>query len=171
MRLKNYMDEAVAKGYNYQLAMPAIKKLQSVKKNTTNDAAFLNKPDNGFWTSTLKGDNWSEWAEWSEAEDFSDISSGTVLEIQKGVSMYIIDNKSHMEKLLKKFPYESIGNTFIDFVKFSKVYDALYVTKQGALKNKGMSGLSAWDVESTVWFNTKKLKIIRNIDYTKEQEN
>jgi len=101
MKFKDYINEAVAKGYNYQLAMPAIKKLKPVKKNTTNNAAFINKPDNGFWTSTLKGDNWSEWAEWAKAEDYGDISSGTVLEIQKGVSMYIIDNKSHFEKYIK----------------------------------------------------------------------
>jgi len=172
-RLQKYINEAVAKGYRYQLAMPAIKSLKPVKKNTTNKQAFLNKPDNGFWTSTLKGDKWSEWAEWSEGEGYGDISSGTVLEIQPGVSMYIIDNSSHFEKLLEKFPYKfmeselRMDNTYIDFVKFSKVYDALYVTSNGVRKNKNLSSLSSslysWDVESTVWFNTKKLKIVKNI--------
>jgi len=169
MRLQQYIKEAVSKGYNYQLVTPAIKKLKPVKKNSTHERAFINKPDNGFWTSTLKGKNKSAWTEWAEAEDFDDVSSGTILEIQKGVSMYIIDNVKHFKKLLEKFPYEvsGMGVISIDFVKFSKTYDALYLTEAGARKNhmgSGSSlGLNAWDMESTVWFNTKYLKIIRNV--------
>jgi len=117
----------------------------------------MNKPDEGFWTSTLKGNNSSEWKKWAKYEGFGDISSGTILEIQKGVSMYIIDTKKHFELLIKKFPYKNI---YIDFVEFSKVYDALCVTKKGIKNN---IDLVLWNVESTVWFNIKYLKIIKDI--------
>jgi len=159
MRLQSYIKEAVSKGYTFQLCTPAIKKLGKVRKNTTHERCFINKPDHGFWTSTLKGKNQSEWTEWARAERFGDISSGTVLKIQPGVSMYIIDNKSHYEKLLERFPYEDI---YLDFVEISKVYDALYVTRNGVSKNH--MKLYAWDVESTVWFNTDKLKIVGTVN-------
>ena len=121
----------------------------------------FNKPIGAFWTSSykqkLKGSEWTDF----KKKKFPDwhSSMGAVFEVQSGVKILKIRNHKDYMKIQKKFPMRvecPSGELYLNWRKVSKVYDGV----QLAGSTMSIPMLGQWDVESTAWFNMKKLKFV-----------
>jgi len=126
------------------------------------DGACFNKPYNAFWTSSykqkFKGTAWTDlkkkkYPEWHTGE-------GAVFEIVGSPKILKIKNHNDYIKIQKKFSQNAescpSGELYLDWRKLSKKYDGF----QLAGSKYSAPLLAQWDVESTCWFNMKKLKFV-----------
>ena len=120
-----------------------------------------NKPVGVFWTSSYKqkykGSEWTDykkkkWPDWHS-------SMGAVFQLKGSPKILKIRNHNDYMKIQKKFPMRvecPSGELYLNWRKVSKVFDG------GQLAGSTMSipMLGQWDVESTAWFNMKKLEFV-----------
>ena len=123
--------------------------------------ACNNKPNGAFWTSSykskFKGSDWTDWKKKEMKRWHSGI--GAVFEVQSGAKILKIRNHKDYMKIQKKFPMRvecPSGELYLNWKKVSKVYDGV----QLAGSTMSIPMLGQWDVESTAWFNMKKLEFI-----------
>lgn len=142
---------------------------------------FTNKPSIALWTSTAiptKNGYTSEWLRWCENEHFP-IGDNNFLLIPDHPKLLVIDShedlkKCHIAKNKEWLPYK-VDNPFGDLIDFgwyiAHGYDGVHLTAKGAIDchaiwdytgNKQIN-LNAWDVESTCWFTTCWVKMMRRL--------
>ena len=127
----------------------------------------FNKPWGVFWTSSykqkFKGSAWTDFKKKRFPKWHS--SMGAVFELQSGAKILKIKSHSDYMKVQKKFPFKTkdayfgkcgAGDMYLDWTKVSKVYDGF----QMAGSQDSIPMLGQWDVESTAWFNMKKLEFV-----------
>ena len=120
-----------------------------------------NKPVNVFWTSSykqkFKGSAWTDFKKKKFPKWHS--SMGAVFEIKGSPKILKIRNHNDYMKVQKKFPMRvecPSGELYLNWRKVSKVYDGV----QLAGSTMSIPMLGQWDVESTAWFNMKKLEFV-----------
>lgn len=164
-----------------QLFVPNPKHKKQQLKNRARPDRGENKPnDSVLWTSSaIKNNNkWSsEWVEWCESEMpqwlgktgflyqvSSDIVSLQLNNDKDVVNIWNIfcDEKDKLDfkvyrkdiqnyvKLVREFPWD----------KIAKHFDCVYCKEKPQLDNHFMYG---WDCESTVFLNSNKVKLIKEI--------
>jgi len=121
----------------------------------------FNKPVGAFWTSSykqkFKGSEWTKYKKWKFPDWHS--SMGAVFELKSSPKILKIRNHKDYMKIQKKFPMSvecPSGELYLNWRKVSKVYDGV----QLAGSTMSIPMLGQWDVESTAWFNMKKLKFV-----------
>ena len=126
--------------------------------------ACQNKPKGGFWTSSykqkFKGSAWTDF----KKKKFPNWHTGMGAVFQIKGSPKILKIKSHKDylKIQKKFPLDASkkdcpsGELYLDWGKVSKKYDGFQLAGSTTM----IPMLGQWDVESTAWFNMKKLNFI-----------
>ena len=121
----------------------------------------FNKPTGVFWTSSykqkFKGTAWTDF----KKKEFPAWHSGMGAVFQIKGSPKILKIKSHDDylKIQKKFPMRvecPSGDLYLNWGKLSKKYDGFQLAGSTDL----IPMLGQWDVESTAWFNMKKLKFV-----------
>ena len=139
-------------------------KVPTGKLKVGNFMACSNKPNGAFWTSSykqrLKG---SEWTKFKKRYFKKWVSGmGAVFEIQGSPKIARVRNQKDYDKLVKKYQHDvtdmgcQFGNQYLNWHKLAKDYDGFQLAS-----NIHILGLTEqWDVESTAWFNMKKLKFI-----------
>ena len=122
-----------------------------------------NKPVGIFWTSSykqkFKGSAWTDFKKKRFPKWHS--SMGAVFELQSGAKILKIRSHSDYMKIQEKFPLDASkkcpsGHMYMDWGKLSKKYDGF----QLAGSTMSIPMLGQWDVESTAWFNMRKLKFV-----------
>ena len=120
-----------------------------------------NKPVGIFWTSSykqkFKGSEWTKYKKWKFPDWHS--SMGAVFELKGSPKILKIRNHNDYMKVQKKFPMRvecPSGELYLNWKKVSKVYDGV----QLAGSTMSIPMLGQWDVESTAWFNMKKLEFV-----------
>ena len=123
----------------------------------------FNKPWGVFWTSSykqkFKGSAWTDFKKKRFPKWHS--SMGAVFELQSGAKILKIKSHNDYMKIQKKFPLDAsskcgAGDMYMDWGKLSKKYDGF----QLAGSTMSIPMLGQWDVESTAWFNMRKLKFV-----------
>ena len=121
----------------------------------------FNKPHGVFWTSSykqkFKGSAWTDF----KKKKFPDwhSSMGAVFEIKGSPKILKIKSHNDYMKIQKKFPMRvecPSGDLYLNWGKLSKKYDGF----QLAGSTDYIPMLGQWDVESTAWFNMRKLKFV-----------
>ena len=132
-----------------------------MSQKTTNQY-YINKPNNGFWTSSLV-DNSSAWIEWCASEWEGKLSDTCVIVTpKKDINVFTIDNEENLisasTRKCKNFITQS-DVYMIDFWRLYKEgYSGVHVTENAAWSFRysapsNLVNLNAWDCESTVWFD------------------
>ena len=126
----------------------------------------FNKPTGVFWTSSykqkFKGSAWTDFKKKKFPSWHS--SMGAVFQLKGSPKVLKIRNHNDYMKIQKKFPFKTkdayfkcgAGDMYLDWTKVSKVYDGF----QMAGSQDSIPMLGQWDVESTAWFNMKKLEFV-----------
>ena len=124
----------------------------------------FNKPQGVFWTSSykqkFKGSAWTDF----KKKKFPNWHTGMGAVFQIKGSPKILKIKSHKDylKIQKKAPLDASkrdcpsGELYLDWKKVAKKYDGF----QLAGSTMSIPMLGQWDVESTAWFNMKKLEFV-----------
>ena len=121
----------------------------------------FNKPQGVFWTSSykqkFKGSAWTDF----KKKKFPNwhTGMGAVFELKGSPKILKIRNHNDYMKVQKKFPMRvecPSGELYLNWRKVSKVYDGV----QLAGSTMSIPMLGQWDVESTAWFNMRKLKFV-----------
>ena len=120
----------------------------------------FNKPTGVFWTSSYKQKfKGSEWTDYKKKKFPTwHTSMGAVFEIKGSPKILKIRNHNDYMKVQKKFPMRvecPSGELYLNWQKVSKKYDAVQLTNTDYVPMLGQ-----WDVESTAWFNMRKLKFV-----------
>ena len=123
----------------------------------------FNKPYGAFWTSSykqkFKGSAWTDWKKKNQPTWRTGM--GAVFEIQGSPKIAVVRNQKDYDKLVKKYQNDTSdmgcggGEYYLNWYKLSQDYDAFQLAKYSFIP-----GIHDWDVESTVWFNMKKLKFV-----------
>ena len=124
---------------------------------------YLNKPTSALWTSSVQKDEKdelsSEWREWCIDENFANPYSRrrTILIPKKDTKVFQLNWKTEKELLTKRSRPRFIFAAY--HVDWSALVEAGYdgfnlPCKTGLGMLLGGCDFSAWDCESTVWFNT-----------------
>lgn len=129
--------------------------------------ALHTKPKGGLFTSTFcpAGRFASEWVEWcsSEMPHWIKDRSALLLEVEPTARVYTINSYQDLEKLVRKYPYESRFKFlhFLDWEAISKDYDGTHLTSEGqqATRFSRLYTLHGWDCESALWFRNVFSKI------------
>ena len=132
-----------------------------MSQKTTNEY-YINKPNNGFWTSSLVN-NSSAWIEWCASEWEGKLSDTcVVITPKKDINVFTIDNeKDLISASTRKCKYLLTQSDvyMIDFWRLYKEgYYGVHVTENAAWSFHysaplNLVNLNAWDCESTVWFD------------------
>ena len=117
---------------------------------------WFNKPNGAFWTSSYnKNIQSSDWAKFIKGNVFNKQAGYAMIFKVKGAKIYTIKNSKDYKRLEKDF---SLRKNQFDWEKISKKYDAVHISNPEAHR-----GLTSFDVESTVWFNMRPLKVVGTI--------
>jgi hypothetical protein len=160
---------AASKQFKYQLYMP-----RDAKMPFTEDM----KPNAQLWTSTAirrdKNVYTSEWVEWCDNNAPGWMSpKGSLYEIQSGAKILNIGSDDAARKIAKvfgqdfkgmgqyailgKYPWEELGKYF-DAVRYPAKLSGKYSSRLNNIL------MSLWDVESTAWYNTSKLRLVSEVN-------
>lgn len=160
---------AASKQFKYQLYMP-----RDAKMPFTEDI----KPNANLWTSTAIGQGkktyTSEWVEWCYSNAPGWVSpKGSLYEIQSGAKILNIGSDAAARKIAKvfgqdfkgmgqyailgKYPWEELGKHF-DAVRYPAKLSGKYSSRLNNIL------MSLWDVESTAWYNTDKLRLVSEVN-------
>ena len=127
------------------------------------NGSCINKPWGVFWTSSYKEKyKGSEWTDYKKKRFPSWHSSmGVVFEIKGSPKILKIKSHNDYMNIQKKFPLDikgtcPSGDLYLDWRKVSKKFDGF----QLAGSTDSIPMLGQWDVESTAWFNMKKLEFV-----------
>ena len=125
-----------------------------------NQMACSNKPNGAFWTSSykqkFKGSDWTDFKKKKFPEWHTGM--GAVFQITGSPKILKIRNHKDYMKIQQKFPMRvecPSGELYLNWQKVSKMYDAVQLTNTDYVPMLGQ-----WDVESTAWFNMKKLEFV-----------
>lgn len=121
----------------------------------------LSKPDGGLWTSTFNEEFGSEWLK-SEFIEFKEGMKGYIFEVFDDANILYVDSLEIANIVAKEYFVERVMTTSVyDFEKMSLEYDAINLKGEALSRH---SPFSEWYIESTLWFNVKKLRIIDMVD-------
>tara|TARA_Y100001963_G_scaffold77553_1_gene107473 strand:- start:485 stop:1030 length:546 start_codon:yes stop_codon:yes gene_type:complete len=145
-------------------------KMPTGKLRISNQMACQNKPEGGFWTSgyreKIKSSDWEEFKRMRIPSWKSGM--GAVFQVVGNPKLAVVNNNKDYEKLMKKYGashYEKMGcnggRYYLNWHALSKHYDGFRLTFKGS--RDYIPGVHEWDVESTVWFNMKKLQFLGTI--------
>lgn len=119
------------------------------------------KPENAFWTCTLKKDPTSSksttaWIEWCRENglNFWLGTSAAQFKVSETAKIFNIDSTEKYEYLLKNVPHAEDDN-YIDWERVATEFDAVHCTEDFYIPG--------WDCESTAWFNRDKLAFQKSI--------
>ncbi|MEY4334181.1 MAG: hypothetical protein RLZZ196_2924 [Bacteroidota bacterium] len=158
---------AASRTLRYQLYIPRTKR--SLEEDL--------KPKAKLWTSTaeFRGNNsyTSAWAEWCYYNMPGWLSpTGQLYQVQPGARVLNIGSDAAAKQIAKLFNRDfSAGKYTIlqsyPWEELSKLVDGIRYPAR--LSNSYSSGrdnilMSLWDVESTAWFNTEKLQLIKEVN-------
>jgi len=128
--------------------------------------ACQNKPKGGFWTSgyreKIKSTDWEEWKRMKQPEWKTGF--GAVFKVVGNPKLAVVNNNKDYAKLIKKYGIDvsdmgcSGGQYYLQWHNIAKDYDGFRLTFKGS--RDFIPGVHEWDVESTVWFNMKKLEFL-----------
>ena len=131
-----------------------------------NFMACSNKPNGAFWTSSykpkLKGSEWTDWKKRNQPSWRTGM--GAVFEIVGSPKIAKVSNQKDYDKLVKKYPNDTsdmgcgYGNRYLNWYAIAKDYDGFQLAVSSSQLK--LFGAHEWDVESTAWFNMKKLKFV-----------
>ena len=149
-------------GSTYDFVWKKVPKVNDIRIYNMYDARgkCINKPYGSFWTSSYKEKyKGSEWTDYKKKK-FPDwhSSMGAVFKVKSGAKILKIRNHKDYMKIQKKFPMRvecPSGELYLNWGKVSKKYDAVQLTNTDYVPMLGQ-----WDVESTAWFNMKKLEFV-----------
>ncbi|MGO0306919.1 hypothetical protein ACTL6P_09965 [Endozoicomonas acroporae] len=132
------------------------------------------KPENTFWTSTLKKEtateeeetateetktekNTTAWIEWCRNSGMHIFLGKTAAQFQvsETANIFHIDSYEKYEHLLKEYPHSG-NDDFIDWERVAIDFDAVHCA-QGF-------DLPGWSCESTAWFNRDKLVFLKSLN-------
>lgn len=130
----------------------------------------LNKPNGGFWTSSLKGAS-SAWLNWCSAEMPEWVGPRAVIltPLPQVTNIFHLDNQTGLDFLSgifpwvegqKKFKFMSDGEKLIDWERVFQTYDAVHISADMARTRV----LESWQVESTLWARASMLRIKAVVD-------
>jgi hypothetical protein len=161
---------ASSKTLKYQLYVPRTLK---IKEDI--------KPNAELWTSTAipRGDNnytsqWAEWCYYNMPEWLS--TRGRLYQVQPGARVLNIGSDETAKRVALILGHEFVGSKYTilhyPWEKLSEHFDAIRYPAR--LKNRFTSRMnnilmSLWDVESTAWFRTDKLKLLSEVDIKTRQ--
>jgi len=123
----------------------------------------INKPTGAFWTSSykqkFKGSAWTSHKKMKFPTWHT--SMGAVFEIKGSPKILKIRSHNDYMKVQKKAKLDAsnkcgAGDMYMDWKKVSKMFDGVQLA--GSIMSIPMLG--QWDVESTCWFNMKKLEFV-----------
>lgn len=156
--------------FNTKLANPDFSKFVFNMKNT-----FINKPCNALWTSSLiyyfglNDDSEkfpvSSWLMWCIYEDFRVHEHTFIVHPKPNLKVFELNDDNISELPLT----DGTEQGFINFAKLKiQGYDGFHLTEKMLYKYK-YELFSAWDVESTCWFNTSWIDSIEEIPNYKDR--
>ena len=159
----------------YQVTL--IRKLQpafqlkntKIKNSVFEEQGTNTEPVGGLWTSTLKKGS-TEWLNFRKNEGMGGAKRGAIFSIDPSAKIYHINSKEDYDKLQMQFPRTAknyvekyLVEGRLDWEKVATVYDGIHLSNPNKLckaySDDYVDELSSWDVESTLWLNTSKLKI------------
>lgn len=190
---KKFLNEAKVDYSQYPLQLFAsiegaektLKKFKTSKK-VEPEIQFLDKPMNGFWTSTAikKGESYtSEWIKFSFENGLRIPKSFLIVKAKPEANIFVVDSQADYKILVKTFGKQKTDPALKGLSMFQKLnwsaiaksYDAVRITKKGVEESKekqmttGKPFLYGWDVESTCWFDPTKLEVVGSQDITKKE--
>ena len=125
--------------------------------------ACQNKPKGGFWTSSykqkFKGSHWTDYKKKRFPSWHS--SMGAVFELTGSPKILKIRSQKDYDNAVKKYGIDTSdmgcggGQYYLKWHEIAKHYDGFQLASI-----KFIPGVHEWDVESTAWFNMKKLKFV-----------
>lgn len=158
--------------FNTKLANPDFSKFVFNMKNT-----FINKPSEALWSSSLiyhpNLDDYnnieqfpvSDWLIWCVMEDFRIYEHTFIVYPKPNLKVFELDDNNMSQLPLN----DRTEQGFIDFVKLKlQGYDGFHLTRKMLYRYK-YEMFSAWDVESTVWFNALWIDSIEEIPNYKDK--
>lgn len=124
------------------------------------------KPENAFWTSTLKKETTTEknteknttaWIEWCRGNSMRCLLGKTAAQFQvlETTNIFHIDSGEKYAYLLKKYPHSEDDN-YIDWERVAIDFDAVHCAQD--------FDLPGWSCESTAWFNKDKLVFLKSLN-------
>ena len=123
----------------------------------------VNKPYGAFWTSSykqkFKGSAWTDYKKWKFPDWHT--SMGAVFELKGSPKIAKVRNQKDYDKLVKKYPNDTSemgcggGQYYLNWHKLANDFDGFQLAS-----SKFIPGVHQWDVESTAWFNMRKLKFV-----------
>ena len=126
----------------------------------------FNKPAGAFWTSSykqkFKGSEWTKYKKWKFPDWHS--SMGAVFELKGSPKIAKVTNQKQYDKLREKYPIDytanecRYGDRYINWHAIAKDYDGFQLAVSSSQLK--LFGAHQWDVESTAWFNMRKLKFV-----------
>ena len=139
------------------------KKVPTGRLKIGSQMACQNKPFGGFWTSSYREKTKdTEWSEFTRTKlPYWHSGMGVVFKVVGSPKIAVVRNQKDYDKLVKKYQHDTSdmgcpsGDQYLNWYKMSKDYDAFQLAKYSFIP-----GIYDWDVESTVWFNMKKLKFV-----------
>jgi hypothetical protein len=156
---------ASSRTLKYQLYVPRVAKVNEDIK-----------PNAELWTSTaeFRGDNdytsaWAEWCYYNMPQWLA--KRGKLYQVQPGARVLYIGSDAVAKKVARILGHEFAGSKYTilqyPWEKLSEHFDAIRYPAR--LKNRFTSRMnnilmSLWDVESTAWFRTDKLKLLNEVD-------
>lgn len=150
------------------------------KYKTITNCTYLCKPRYGLWTSTYlpEAQYPSDWVEWCVCNNFAiNKTIGSILRVLPGANIYVINSLEDLKALFKWYknpePSGLCNRPLLDFCAVSKHFDAIHLTQRGESKTRlclDDIDLYGWDCESTVWFNTKYLKLEQEIHIPRNEK-
>lgn len=190
---RKFLNEAKATHLQYPLQLFAsvenaektLKKFKASKR-VEPEVHLLDKPMNGFWTSTAikKGDSYtSEWIKFSAESGLRIPKSYLIVKAKPEAKIFVVDSEKDYKALVgevkkQKTPSELRGLSIFEKLNWdvvAKKYDAVRITKNGVEESRekemttGKPFLYGWDVESTCWFDPTKLEVVGSQDITKKE--
>ena len=126
------------------------------------------KPDAKLWTSTAQkiGESYtSAWVEWCKHEMPDWVTNtGILYEVMPGAKILELNTDKDVLNIASQYGIKARDSMDL-FMKMrwdmlAKDYDAIHHTPKSRFDNMFMM---SWDVESTAWFNTSKLKQIGKV--------
>ena len=122
------------------------------------------KPDGGLWTSTFDERIGSAWLQ-SDYVEKNKKAVGYLLKVKSEARVLEVNSVKYAKEVAQKyFVNDSLGANEYDYEKMSLEYDGVRVSEEALLQQ---SPFREWEIECTLWFNSKVLSVEKVIDVQK----